>query len=67
MLLTKRANQCTIRQTLSALMMLHPIPHAIFLNHIVKAYSNFASLFSVIKDTSLAQTSYVLVKNSPSK
>ena len=30
MLLTKRANQCTIRQTLSALMMVHPIPHAIF-------------------------------------
>ena len=30
MLLTKRANQCTIRQTLSALMTVHPIPHAIF-------------------------------------
>ena len=30
MLLPKRARQCTIFQTLSALMKVHPIPHAIF-------------------------------------
>ena len=30
MILTKRARQCTIFQTLSAVMKVHPIPHAIF-------------------------------------
>ena len=42
-----------------------------FWNHKVKVYSSFASLFSVIKDSCsvffLAQTSYILNKNSPSK
>ena len=59
MLLTKRAHQCTIIHTFSALMTVHPMNYAIFHN------------FSVIKDNSsvffLAQTSYSLDKNSPSK
>ena len=41
-----------------------------FWNHKVRVYSNFASLFSVMKDDSgifLAQTSYTLDKNSPPK
>ena len=49
-------------------MKVHPIPHAIFWNHKVKAYPNFASLFSVMKNDSsiifLVQTSYTMDKNT---
>ena len=41
-----------IFQTLSALMKVHPIPHVIFRNYKVIVYSNFASLFSAMKDNS---------------
>ena len=70
MLLTKRAHHCTIFQTLSALMKVHPINYAIF----ETTRSGFIQIlhhFNVMKDNSsvffLAQTSYNLDKNSPSK
>ena len=59
MLLTKGAHQCTVFQTLSALMTVHPINSAI-LHHLSVIQDNFSVFF-------LAQTSYSLDKNSPSK
>ena len=58
MFLTKRAHQCTIFQTLSALMKVHPIPHAIFETARSGFIQNITSMFSVMKDNCifLAQT-----------
>ena len=70
MLLTKRDHHCTIFQTLSALMKVHPINYAIFettrsesiriLHHFSVMKDNFSVFF-------LAQTSYTFDKNGPSK
>ena len=68
MLLTKRAHQCSIFQTLSAPMKVHPIPHAIFgtkrsgfkiLHHCSVSWKITPLYF-------LAQISYTLDKNGPS-
>ena len=58
MLWTKRANQSTNFQTFFECSSCH------FWNHKVKVYSNFASLFNVMKNYLylLAQTSYTLEK-----
>ena len=71
MLWTKRVHQSTIFQTFECSNESSPNSSCHFWNHKVRVYSNFASLFSVMKDNSsvffLAQTSYTLDKNSPSK
>ena len=71
MLWTKRNHHCTIFQTFECSNESLPNSSCHFWNYKVKVYSNFASLFSVMKDNSsvffLAQTSYTLDKNSPSK
>ena len=52
MLCTKRAHQCTIFQTFGCSNESSPNSSCHFWNHKVRVYSNFASLFSVMKDNS---------------
>ena len=70
MLLTKRAHRSTI-QTFECFNESSPSSSCYFSNHKVRVHSNFASLFSVMKDNSpvffLAQTLYTLDKKSPLK
>ena len=71
MLWTKRAHQTTIFQTSECSNESSPNSSCHFWNHKARFYSNFASLFSVLKDNSseffLAHTSYNLDENSSSK
>ena len=52
MLWTKKAHQCTICQTFECSNESSPNTSCHFWNHKVRLYSNFASLFSVMKDNS---------------
>ena len=71
MLWKKRVHQCTIFQTFWCSNESSPNLLSHFWNHKARTFWKFASLFSVMKDNSsvffLAQTSYSLDKNSPSK
>ena len=71
MFLTKRTHQCRIFQTFESSNVGSPNSSCHFWNHKVRVYSNFSSLFNVMKDNFsvffLAQASYTLEKKSPSK
>ena len=67
---TKKAHQCTICQTFECSNESSPNTSCHFWNQKVRLYSNFASLFSVMKDNSsvfFRQTSYTLDKSGPSR
>ena len=68
---TKRSHQCTIFQTFKCSNESSPNSSCHFWNKKGRIYSNFASLFSLIKDSAsaifLAQTLYTLYKSIPSK
>ena len=68
---TKRAHESTNFQIFDCFNESSPNSSCQFWNHSVKVYSNFASMFSVMKDNSsvifLAQASYTLDNNSPFK
>ena len=68
MLWTKRAHQSTIFQTFECSNESSPNSSCHFWNHKVRVYSNFASLFSVMKDNSsvffLAQTFILWTKRA---
>ena len=59
MLWTKRSHQCTFFQTLECSNKSSPNPSCQFWNHKVRVYSNFTSLFSVIKDNSSHNSSEI--------
>ena len=70
MLWTKRTHQCTIFQTLSALMKVHPIPYAIFQTTrlgSIQILNQCSVSWKMTPVSFLAQTSYTLDKSSPSK
>ena len=68
MLWTKRVLQCKIFIILSALMKVHPIPHAIFetpRSGFIKILHHCSVSWNITPLYFLAQTSYTLDKNSP--
>ena len=70
MLLTKRAHQCTMFQTLSALMKVHPILLAICETirlRFIPIFHYCSVLWKISCLYFLAETSHTLDKNSPSK
>ena len=70
MFLTKRAHQCTIFQTLSALMKVHAVPHAIFettRSGFIQILHHCSVSWKITPQYFLAQTSYTLDKKSPPK
>ena len=70
MLWTKRAHQCTIFQTFECLKEIYPIPHAIFETQrsgSIQILHHCSVSWKITPLYFLAQNSYTLDKNSPSK